>query len=125
MNQVIHTRGKKGFPSPFLVHIVCEQPPSYYQLNSKTKCEKKSAQKRITLIFPCWTWIRTHGLAKYNICRLKPQLTQPRSCIWILAIEMSVVQRNFSSQISNLSLKNSQTVMLNLLTCFCSSTYEL
>ena len=34
MNQVIHTRGKKDFPSPILVYIVCEQPPSYYQLNS-------------------------------------------------------------------------------------------
>ena len=51
MNQVIHTRGKKGFPSPFLVHIVSEQPPSYYQLNSKTKCEKSLHKKELHSYF--------------------------------------------------------------------------
>ena len=51
MNQVIHTRGKKGFPSPILVHIVCEQPPSYYQLNSKTKCEKSLHKKELHSYF--------------------------------------------------------------------------
>ena len=51
MNQVIHTRGKKGFPSPILVHIVCEQPPSYYQLNSKKKCEKSLNKKKLHSYF--------------------------------------------------------------------------
>ena len=51
MNQVIPTRGKKGFPSPFSVHIVCEQPPSYYQLNSKKKCEKSLHKKELHSYF--------------------------------------------------------------------------
>ena len=104
------------------VYMVYEHP---FSISHFKNVKKVWTKKNYTHIFSPSLDSNPRTFKMLQFSRLAPKLSQPRWCIWNWVIIFGVIQNIFLSQISNLCLKKPQWFRGNILTCICSTIYEL